>query len=160
MDNNLTKTELQTNQETLKHIENVRGFITLFCDLIRTRGINHDKSKLEKPELEYFAKYTPRLADSTYGSDEYNQCLEDMKPALEHHYAKNRHHPEHFPNGVDDMNLVDILEMLADWKAATLRHHDGNILKSIENNEKRFSISPQLIKILRNTVELFEHVEK
>ena len=31
----------------------------------------------------------------TYGSDEYKACLTEMKPALDHHYAANRHHPEH-----------------------------------------------------------------
>jgi len=44
-----------------------------------------------------------------------------MKPALEHHYALYRHHPEHFQNGIDDMNLIDLVEMFADWKASSER---------------------------------------
>ena len=154
---NLTKAELETNQETLKHIEKVREFINFICDLLRDRGINHDKSKMERPEVEIFTEYTKKLASTTYGSPEYKQFLEEMKPALDHHYAKNRHHTSHFPNGIDDMNLVDIIEMLCDWKASSMRHHDGNILKSIDINAKRFKINPQLVKIFRNTVELFEH---
>ncbi len=80
-----------------------------------------------------------------------------MKVALDHHYAQNRHHPEHYKNGIDDMTLVDLVEMLCDWKAATLKHNDGNILRSLEINSKRFNMSPQVYNILKNTVEqLFE----
>jgi len=32
------------------------------------------------------------------------------------------------------------------------RHNNGNIRKSIEINANRFGISPQLVKILENTV--------
>lgn len=52
---------------------------------------------------------------------------------------------------VEGMTLLGVIEMLCDWKAAGERHHDGNIFKSIEINTKRFSLSPQLVKILTNT---------
>lgn len=38
------------------------------------------------------------------------------------------------------MNLIDIVEMIADWKAASERQKDGNLLVSIEKNAKRFHI--------------------
>jgi len=50
------------------------------------------------------------------------------------------------------MNLIDLCEMISDWKGATLRHNDGDILKSIELNQKRFSYSDELKQILINTV--------
>jgi hypothetical protein len=40
-----------------------------------------------------------------------------------------------------------------DWKAATLRHADGDILKSIEINQKRFGYSDDLKEIFKNTVK-------
>lgn len=64
-----------------------------------------------------------------------------------------------FEHGIDDMNLVDIVEMLCDWKAASLRHHDGNLLKSIEFNAKRFNYDDQLKHILLNTAKLFDELE-
>lgn len=91
----------------------------------------------------------------TYGSEEYQACLKAIKPALDHHYANNCHHPEHYKNGVDDMDFIDLVEMIADWKAATKRHNDGNILKSLEKNKERFHISDQLNNILMNTVERY-----
>jgi hypothetical protein len=100
--------------ETQKHIEQVRKYIRFMIDKIDVRGVKHDASKLESPEVEVFAEFTSKLNNTTFGSEEYFKNLEAMKPALDHHYASNRHHPEHFVNGINDMTLVDIIEMLCD----------------------------------------------
>ena len=145
--------------ETQKHIEAVRKYIRFMIDKIDLRGVKHDASKLESPEVEVFAEYTPKLNNTTFGSDEYYQNLENMKSALDHHYASNRHHPEHFVNGITDMTLVDIIEMFCDWKASTLRHNDGNLLKSIETNAERFHMDGQLKQILINTARMLDEHE-
>ena len=121
--------------------------------------MNHDKIKLESPEVEIFAEYTPLLAKTTYGSEDYQNALNGMKPALDHHYANSRHHPEHFVHGINDMNLVDIVEMLCDWKAASERQMNGNLLHSIEMNAKRFRYDDQLKQILMNTAKLLDEQE-
>lgn len=152
----MTEQEAQTNYKTFRHIERVRNLINLFVVKMLERAEKHDQSKLVSPELEYFAEYTDKLASLTYGSPEYKSSLAAIKPALDHHYANNSHHPEHYKNGVDDMSLLDMVEMLLDWKASSERHNDGNIHKSIEINGTRFNMSPQLVKILENTAkELF-----
>lgn len=142
--------------DTIKHIENVRKYIRFITDRLTTRGIEHDRLKLESPEIELFTEYTPKLAEVTYGSPEYQECLNGLRPALEHHYAHYRHHPEHFDGGINDMTLVDLVEMICDWKAASQRHNDGNLLKSIELNAQRFKYNDQLKQILINTAKLFE----
>jgi len=152
----LTQEQQATNFATFRHIERVRNLLNqMAVDLLR-RGEQHDQSKLESPEVELFTEFTPKLAKSTYGSEEYEGFRKAMGPALDHHYAKNSHHPEHFPNGINDMNLLDLLEMFCDWKAAGERHNNGNILKSIEVNANRFGISPQLVKIFQNTATVFD----
>lgn len=65
----------------------------------------------------------------------------------------NRHHPEHFVNGMNDMNLIDLIEMICDWKASSERHADGDIYKSIEINQKRFGYSDDVKSLLKNTVD-------
>lgn len=145
--------------ETIRHIENVRKYIRFITDKLTTRGVEHDRLKLESPEVEIFTEHTPMLATATYGSDEYNQSLKEMGVALQHHYAHYRHHPEHFERGINDMNLIDIVEMICDWKAASMRHNDGNLLKSIEINARRFGYDDQLKQILINTAKLFDETE-
>ena len=153
----LTEEEQKTNLETKAHISNVQMFIRIFCDALKDRGLNHDSTKLEDPELPLFVEYTKKLSGCTYGSPEYQEFLKGLKPALDHHYAKNRHHPEHYTGGINDMTLLDLIEMFCDWKAATLRHHNGNLIKSIDINAKRFQMTDQLAIIFKNTAELFDH---
>lgn len=154
MDNDKT---IQGKMETLKHIQRVRYFLYQMIQELDNRARNHDQSKLESPEAEIFGEYTPELAKTQYPSEEYNKLLELTKPAREHHYSKNRHHPEFHKRGIDDMNLMDLCEMLADWKAATERQKNGNIRKSIEHNTGRYNINPQLAQIFENTVkEMFK----
>lgn len=138
--------------ETYKHVKRVGHYLSIFTKELLDRAEHHDDSKFEEPELSGFAENTAKLAQVEYGSDEYKQMLVDLKPTIDHHYAKNRHHSEHWPNGINDMNLIDILEMLADWRAATERNKAGNIRKSIELNAEKYNINPQLRKILENTV--------
>ncbi len=138
------------------HIETVyRLMLQCTSDLLGRVRI-HDASKLKSPEKELFDKYTPLLKDTTYGSDEYKQYLKEMGVALQHHYENNSHHPEFHYRGIDGMTLIDIIEMFCDWKAASLRHDDGDFLTSLKHNRKRFNIGSQLHSIFLNTAnELF-----
>lgn len=145
--------------ETQKHIEKVRKYIRFITDKLTTRGVNHDAVKLDTPEVEVFAEYTDILKNLEYNSPEYKENLSKLSVALDHHYANCRHHPEHFQNGINDMNLVDIVEMLCDWKAASERQHNGNLLTSIEQNANRFKMTDQLKQILLNTAKLLDEAE-
>jgi hypothetical protein len=140
---------------TLFHSQRVGELMVQVVKETLDRSTCHDRSKTEPPEVEVFDEFTPKLKNSTYGSDEYKGFLEAMGGGLKHHYEANRHHPEHFPDGVNDMTLVDLIEMLADWKAATERHEDGDLAKSLEIQRERFGLSDQLVAILRNTAEHF-----
>lgn len=142
-------------KDTKEHISQVREFMLMFAQELIRRALAHDQSKLETPELDVFTEYTPKLKDSTYGSEEYKTFLAEMQVALKHHYANNSHHPEHYDNGIRGMDLADIVEMMCDWKAATMRHADGDITKSIEFNKTRFDYSDDLEQIFKNTVKMF-----
>jgi predicted house-cleaning noncanonical NTP pyrophosphatase (MazG superfamily) len=143
------------DSETLKHVNAVRENIWELIKHLDERAQVHDASKFEEPERSVFASNTPKLARTEYGTEAYKKLLEEVKPAIDHHYSKNTHHPEHWPNGIEDMDLLDLVEMLCDWAAATKRNKNGNIHKSIEHNQERFGISPQLSKIFTNTVNRY-----
>ena len=142
-------------KETEEHADIVWVYMNRFIHDLIVRKKRHDDSKMESPELQTFAKYTPKLKETTYNSDKYKQYLKKMKPALEHHYKENRHHPEHFENGIKGMTLIDLIEMISDWKAASERHNNGDIIKSIEINQKRFGYSDDIKQILLNTVQTY-----
>lgn len=159
-------------KETLEHIAQVRHAISkvvyvlkkraqkneahrvdliLLANALTTRGDVHDRTKLEPLEKKAFDKVTPLLKETTYGSERFNELKATIKEALDHHYSHNRHHPEHFYNGILGMDLIDFVEMYCDWCASTLRHEDGNIHKSIRINADRFKYNDTIVSIMDNT---------
>ena len=138
--------------DTYEHVREVGVRVIAAAKNLLDRAPIHDQSKTEEPERSVFDEFTPMLKNLTYGTDEYKAALVGMGEAVQHHYLMNRHHPEHFGDkGIAGMNLMDIIEMLADWKAATLRMKDGDLSKSIGINKDRFDISDQLFSVLMNT---------
>ncbi len=146
---------MDSRTETFKHIQVVQKHMNVVIKDLVDRSERHDQSKLNSPEVEIFDEYTEKLKASTYGSDEYKGFLKEMKIALDHHYhfPTNDHHPENHINGIKDMNLINLVECLLDWKSATERHADGDIYKSIEINQKRFGYGDELKNILINTAK-------
>lgn len=140
-------------EDTRAHIKRVQALMFEMIGRLHTRRREHDVSKLMEPEKPVFDRETPNLRKLEYGSEEYKQALGRMKVALDHHYAENSHHPEHYKNGMAGMSLLDLAEMLADWKAATERHETGDIARSIDLNAERFGYDDMLRSIFHNTVQ-------
>ncbi|ACU73936.1 hypothetical protein Caci_5076 [Catenulispora acidiphila DSM 44928] len=156
-------TPYDSTADTLRHSLRVAELMGQPVKELMDRSVHHDLSKTREPERATYDQYVPRLRAAVYGSEEHAELVEAMGEGLRHHHAHNRHHPEHFPRGVHDMTLVDLIEMLADWKAATERteHADqsgegdqderGDLAHTLELNCERFGIAPQLMEILANT---------
>ncbi len=137
--------------ESYQHIALVSHELLSISSYLMRRAQDHDATKLINPERRLFDTYAPLLRETTYDSPQYREHLRHMGAALEHHYAYNRHHPEHFRRGIHDMTLLDMIEMLADWKAAVQRHADGDLEHSIKVNADRFGYGPEITGLLLNT---------
>lgn len=105
MNTPLTEAELATNAQTWDHINLVMKLLASAQIELMRRQFTHDRTKLAPPEVSIFVEYTPKLRGLTYGSPEYKEALAAMQPALEHHYAHNRHHPEFFSEPARDEHL-------------------------------------------------------
>ena len=166
---------------TMEHKAEVKRVGTKFVRSLEIRLIVHDKSKLKDPEKRYLDQFSEKLKGYTYMSDEYKEVLEKMEPGLDHHYTNNDHHPQFYKiwicdaclevfktepeickcgdsrfsekSDVSQMSLLSIMEMIIDWCAAVKRHDDGNILHSIEENQKRYGYGDELKQIFINTVK-------
>jgi len=136
----------QTKNEIEAHIENVRFNLAAFCEELQKRAAVHDDSKLSVAELPIYEAVdaTPREA---FGTPAYYERLGRLKPALDHHYTINDHHPEFYENGVAGMNLAALVEMFCDWKASS-----QDMVKSVNHCCDRFNIGGMLRQILLNTI--------
>lgn len=141
-----------STEDTLDHIGKVQARLYEVTSNLIERGPRHDASKLQEPEKSGYDRLTWQLKDLVYGSDEHRAALAEAKLVIDHHYAHNSHHPEHYPNGIAGMSLLDLVEMLCDWKAASERTKQGSIAASLAHNKQRFGIDDQLSAILENTV--------
>ena len=123
--------------KTMRHIETIRNYLNAVIREFMLRQETHDQSKLWPEEVDAFEAVTPKLRGLTYGSEEYKACLQELGPALQHHYRHNRHHPEFYKDGYLEMNLIDLLEMIVDWKVSGMRHNDSDIFKSIQISQEQ-----------------------
>ena len=137
--------------DVLKHRIAVATVLLKIMESLLDRLSHHDESKLLDPiEKALFDKWTPELRTRTFGTDAYKQALDAMGEGVQRHYQANRHHPEHFAGGVSGMTLVDVMEMVADWKAAADRNGKDVDLDHAAN---RFGLSTQLVMIIANTLD-------
>lgn len=136
----------------LKHKIWVSKYIISFILRLLVRMIFHDVSKMRPKEICGFMKIIGDLQGLEYGSDEYNENLKKLNGALRAHYEKNKHHPEHFKDGVYDMELLDLVEMICDWKAASRRCKNSDVKENVNINKDRFKLEGQLTCVIRNSL--------
>lgn len=136
----------KTETEIQAHIENVRLNLAAFCEELQKRAAVHDDSKLSAAELPIY-EAVDATSREPFGTDAYYARLARLKPALDHHYATNDHHPEHHENGVAGMDLATLVEMFCDWRASS-----QNMEKSVNHCCDRFGIPPMLRQIFLNSI--------
>ena len=138
-------------EKTLRHIRRVNELLGQCAVEFIQRGARHDSSKFSEAELEPLKEIDAlieREGQAPFGSDEYERRRQMLKPMLDHHYARNSHHPEHYENGVNGMDLFDVLEMVCDWKAASERGEESSI--NLKAACDRFGIDAQMQEVITN----------
>lgn len=138
--------------ETYKHIARVRELLGDFAIEMIKRGNIHDASKFDPIEMEPLEKMQEIIeteGHAPFGSEEYKKRTDMLGPMIEHHRANNSHHPEFYENGIDGMDLFDVVEMFFDWKAASERGQESEMNLSFAT--EKYNFSSQLKNIYENT---------
>lgn len=125
-------------------------YLTKFSLGLMHRAFTHDLSKFRLDEAEGFSKSSTSFRKVPYAEDSYKDHLKLIGKSLETHYSRSRHHPQHHPEGLLGMNLLDLVEMFYDWAAASSCQERGSLMESIEKNKERFSYGEVLGSLLKN----------
>jgi hypothetical protein len=143
--------DLSTREYVEKHKRNVSKRIQMFISLLQKRADNHDNSKLTEPEYSLWCAMDmePRYR---YGTPEYEDKLRRFRKVFELHYKNNRHHPEHHLNGVNDMNLIDLIEMLCDFISYKEEITYTEASNMLDKQADRFNFSEEIRTLLLNTL--------
>jgi hypothetical protein len=139
--------------DLIDHRKRVAGYMQLVAGELFMRACVHDNSKFSPAEFEAYAQAFPAFQRYAYGTEEYKAEVRKLGPAVQHHYAVNDHHPEFFAGGINDMNLVQLIELVCDWIASSERS-GGDIGHSLRINKERFGITGQLYRIMENTADM------
>lgn len=118
-------------------------------DLLR-RAMMHDSSKFSDEEQLLLNNHRVDITDPNY-----SEVLRQLAEVLKHHYANNDHHPEHFKDGIVGMNLIQLVEMVADWQSCC-KMNGTNIEEMLKIQKIRFNISEDLLNIIRNTFKALD----
>lgn len=138
-----------------KHQARVKELIDAIIEELQQRAATHDDSKFDDEERDTYLNLIPKIYGEAETTDEERAELKiAAQPAIDHHYAVNRHHPEFHEAGVDGMTLVDLIEMVCDWKAASERG-GNNLMANMDNNQNRFRLTGQLRSVIENTIKTF-----
>ena len=138
--------------DTMEHKTRVSIILTKIAKDMISRGKIHDNSKFKSPERDIYEMNHDKLSQARFGTEEYKKIQDEMSIAVNHHYQVNDHHPEHFQNGIVDMNLIQIQEMLADILAVSMTK-GTDVIKFLPDFMREKDIPENYYTILRNTLE-------
>ena len=79
-----------------------------------SRGRTHDNSALGSPEIEVYHRFFSEYRKYKIGDPRKDEVFAQMAEAIGHHFQYNDHHPEHFENGINDMDLIQLMQFTAD----------------------------------------------
>lgn len=152
--------EHKTYQTIKKHRKQVGSYLKSIIENIGDRAHAHDISKFMEDELNgfsYFERMDPSLK---YGSPEYKEAFKKIehhvREAIILHHSRNDHHPE-YHNNVQDMNFLQIIEMVCDWKAASETYSDsGSFMRSVEIGMGKYDFSDPQIWLINQVADFLE----
>jgi hypothetical protein len=139
-------------ERNIKHRYYVSFFLMKLIEDLFLRSNVHDVSKHSDEEFEGFRKSIYYLKGPWGQENRPPEILEQLNESLQIHYKRNDHHPEHFENGMEDMDLVQLLELIADWRAAMIGQDNHDIDETIATGQERFGYPDFMAKILKNTL--------
>ena len=154
----MTSEEIRVVQSIYEHQQKVASVMRQVIHELVTRALTHDASKFTTQELRDNLvtlpdKWELQTKGHGYHSPEQEQHRARFAAEIARHRKANRHHPEYHVNGVNDMDLIDLIEMLCDWYVSA-----SDIDQSIRENSQDYEIPPHISRILENTASKLKEI--
>ena len=147
--------EMKTITTILRHTGLVMAYLTRFSNVLEHRAAIHDLSKFSDDEFNGFVKINQIAREHKYGSPEYRKAIRETN-VVPLHYSRHPHHPEHYQGGIDEMSLIDIIEMVADWKAASETYGQTSLKESLEIQKDRFRLRLEHLYLIELIIDELE----
>ena len=135
--------------------------LTKITQNLTNRAEVHDRSKMEDDEFEGFTAFNRIHPDLEYGSEEYKESFESIRPyteeSIKKHQSRNSHHPEYHTD-VRSMGWIDIIEMVCDWYAASQTYSsNGSFQKSVDICKNKYNFSTEQLWLIDEIATFLEN---
>lgn len=150
--------EMKALLTTMQHREAVADLLHNLADYFRARAREHDRSKLSLDEFGGFVRINHAARDNDYGSEEYMEALASEKGpegCITLHYSRNPHHPEYHVSP-SDMGLLDLIEMVIDWKGASIVYGRATMREGLKVHRERFAFADWQWQVIEEMVSILE----
>lgn len=144
--------EVATLRTIVAHRAFVSSYLNRFADAMNVRALEHDLSKLLVEEFDGFVSINKIAREHPYGSEEYRAALKD-NAVIDLHFFRNRHHPEFHDAQVAGMGLLDIIEMVCDWKAAGEVYGMTSFRDALQIQVERFGLTERQVWLINMIAE-------
>lgn len=131
--------ETKTLLTILRHQTLVRKYLLQLAHRLEERALLHDLSKLQLDEFGGFIEIQQIARGHRIDSEEYKASIQAEVVNL--HLSRNSHHPEYYPDGLWGMNLLDMIEMVIDWQAASETYGKATLLEALPIQKERFKMT-------------------
>ena len=139
----------------LRHRGLIQKYLYGLSRKLEACAVEHDLSKLGVDEFAGFVKINKVAREYPYGSKEYKASLKGNN-IINLHFSRNRHHPEYHDAQVADMGLLDIIEMVCDWKSASTVYGKTTLLEALEVQIERFDLTKEHLYLIKLIIEEIE----
>lgn len=89
-----------------------------------------------------------------FGSPAYNKIRPALDEGFKLHSEVNPHHPEFYRDGIWDMDLFSIMEMVIDWCAAAVARGFIFKMSSVDSHATRFKMDKSIVNIIKINIPL------
>ena len=125
------------------HINDVKNIMDFYADLCEYNGENHDFTK-KKYEEQFYDEFTySRINKIDFRESDW----------YKNHIKEERHHINDFVH--DDVDLFDVLEMIADCTSASLAR-SGNVREITIDKDVLYKAFQNTCKLTKNMCKLVE----
>lgn len=133
--------ETKTLLIILRHQALVRKYLLNLAHQLQQRALLHDLSKFQLDEFAGIVEINQVAREHRIDSPEYKASIQ--AEAVKLHWSRNPHHPEFYPGGIKDMSLLDLVEMVIDWRAASETYGRTSFSESLRIQRERFMMTDE-----------------
>lgn len=143
--------ETKTLLTILRHQVLVRTYLLRLAHRLEERALTHDLSKFQLDEFAGFVKINQIARERPLDSPEYKASTQ--AEAVRLHWSRNSHHPEFYPGGISEMSLLDLVEMVIDWWAASETYNQTTLAESLPIQRERFKMTKEQYRLIQLIAE-------